>query len=377
MSWVTNFKRRHNIRLVSVCGEKASADINAAEIFKQQFQQFIEEQDIDIENIYNMDESGLFWKALPTKSLSTEKSVAGLKIKKDRITFGLCANVTGTNKIKPFVVHKYKKPRALKHSLHRLPVCYKSQKNAWVDRSLFQDWFENHFKPSVREFQLRKDITGKVILLVDNCTAHQLSSSEHDGDFFLLKYLPPNTTSLLQPMDQRVILKTKRMFQKEMCRSILTYEGGVNEFYAHYNIKDCIDILVHAWAEVTPENIRHSWNRIIPAPSHIQNYFSNESEEDGLEDVLSVISDGQISQEEAIIFLNTCRAGEEKVTESDADSDNESEQHSDNESENNDSENEHNIQSPKEQIKYKLLCLKYHLLRANCLTAEIEHLSSS
>ncbi|XP_046145867.1 jerky protein homolog-like [Osmia bicornis bicornis] len=73
MSWVSNFKRRHNIRLVSVCGEKASADTNAAESFIQYFQRHIEQEGIDIENVYNMDESGLFWKALPIKTLSTEK----------------------------------------------------------------------------------------------------------------------------------------------------------------------------------------------------------------------------------------------------------------------------------------------------------------
>ncbi|XP_046145868.1 jerky protein homolog-like [Osmia bicornis bicornis] len=293
-------------------------------------------------------------------------------MKKDRITFGLCANVTGTNKIKPLVVHKYKKPRALKHSLHRLPVCYKSQKNAWVDREIFQDWYEQHFKPSVREYQLRKGITGKVILLLDNCASHQVPLSE-DDDTFSIQYLPPNTTALLQPMDQGVILKTKRIFQKEMCRSILTYEGGVNEFYANYNIKDCIDILIQAWGEVMPENIRHSWHKIIPAPVYIQSYFRNESEDDGLEDAISVISDGQISQQQAAIFLNTCRIEEEEVPQSDADnqdSNNESEQDSDN-------EDEHNIQSPQEQIKYKLQCLKYHIMRASCLTTELQDLTSS
>ncbi|XP_029055048.2 jerky protein homolog-like [Osmia bicornis bicornis] len=372
MSWVSNFKRRHNIRLVSVCGEKASADTNLAESFIQYFQRHIEEEDIDIENVYNMDESGLFWKALPIKTLSTEKNVAGFKMKKDRITFGLCANVTGTNKIKPLVVHKHKKPRALKHSLHRLPVCYKSQKNAWVDREIFQDWYEQHFKPSVREYQIKKGITGKVVLLLDNCASHQVPLSE-DDDTFSVKYLPPNTPALLQPMDQGVILKTKRIFQNEMCRSILTYEGGVNEFYANYNIKDCIDILIQAWGEVTPENIRHSWHKIIPASLRIQSYFRNESEDDGLEDAISVISDEQISQQQATIFLNTCRIEEEEVPQSDADnqdSNNESEQDSDN-------EDEHNIQSPQEQIKYKLQCLKYHIMRASCLTTELQDLSSS
>ncbi|CAK9820010.1 Tigger transposable element-derived protein 2 [Anthophora quadrimaculata] len=148
-----------------------------------------------------MDESGLLWKAFPKKTLGCEKSVSGYKMRKDRITIGLCSNVTGNNKMMPLVIYKYRNPRALKHSLHRLPVVFKNQKNAWINRELFIDWYENHFKPSVRRYQLRKGICGKAVLLVDNCTGHQVPEDMQDKDNFQIVYLPPNTTSLIQPME--------------------------------------------------------------------------------------------------------------------------------------------------------------------------------
>lgn len=69
MGWLVKFKRRNNIRLVRLYGEKASADEDAAQRFVAQFKKEIEEEDLNMECVYNMDESGLLLKALPQKSL--------------------------------------------------------------------------------------------------------------------------------------------------------------------------------------------------------------------------------------------------------------------------------------------------------------------
>lgn len=67
-------------------------------------------QGVEPEDIYNMDETGLFYRATPQKSLAKE-AVAGSKVNKERITIGLATNVTGTEKLKPIVIWKAKKPR--------------------------------------------------------------------------------------------------------------------------------------------------------------------------------------------------------------------------------------------------------------------------
>ncbi|CAK9813740.1 Tigger transposable element-derived protein 2 [Anthophora plagiata] len=298
-SWLAKFKRRHNICLVKAYGEKTSADEDAARNFVQKFQHFIEDNDINIENVYNMDESGLFSKAFLTKTLASEKNVSGCKIRKDRITIGLCSNITGNNKMMPLVIYKYRNPRGLKHLLHRLPVIFKSQRNAWIDRELFINWYQNYFKPSVRTYQLRKGLCGKVVLSLDNCTSHQVPEDIQDQDNFQIMYLPPNTTSFIQPMDQGIIEKTKRLFKKQMLRTILTHEGGINEFYKHYTIKDCIDMVVQVWAEITPENITNGWNNLIETPSHGE----DDLEEKHLAELISTVSEGKISEAEATLIF--------------------------------------------------------------------------
>ena len=56
------------------------------------------------------------------------------------------------------------------------------------------------------------------IVLVDNCTAHP-----HIKNLKCIKlvFLPPNTTSVLQPMDQGVIRSLKSHYKKQLVMRIL------------------------------------------------------------------------------------------------------------------------------------------------------------
>ena len=64
------------------------------------------------ENIYNMDETGLFWKLSPSQGLSTA-SQPGFERDKARITVVLCSNATGSDRFKPWFIGNAKTPRAL------------------------------------------------------------------------------------------------------------------------------------------------------------------------------------------------------------------------------------------------------------------------
>ncbi|XP_029052591.1 jerky protein homolog-like [Osmia bicornis bicornis] len=163
-SWLDGFKKRHNIPLVKVYGESANAEEDSAKKFCDDFTKLLEEDgSINIDNIYNMDETVLLWKALPSKTLAEreERVVKGYKSRKERITVALCANASGTHKLMPLVINKYENLRALKNGRDNLPVIFKSQKNAWITQPLFCEWFEHYFKPSVRAHQLSNGLIGK------------------------------------------------------------------------------------------------------------------------------------------------------------------------------------------------------------------------
>ena len=46
---------------------------------------------------------------------------------------------------------------------------YSAQKNAWMEASIFHEWFHNHFVPYIQE-RLGDDC--EAVLLLDNCAAH-------------------------------------------------------------------------------------------------------------------------------------------------------------------------------------------------------------
>ena len=65
----------------------------------------------NLNDIYNFDESGLFYMLLPPKSYCL-KEFKGFKEDKNRMTVALMCNVTDTDMLLPLVVTKVKNPRA-------------------------------------------------------------------------------------------------------------------------------------------------------------------------------------------------------------------------------------------------------------------------
>ena len=89
----------------------------------------------DLNQIYNADEFGLFYRAQPNKSLHLKnENCVGGKHSKLRLAGLTAANAVG-EKLPLFVIGKSKKPRCFKHIKH-LPCRYRSQKKSWK-----KSWF--------------------------------------------------------------------------------------------------------------------------------------------------------------------------------------------------------------------------------------------
>ena len=107
--WLHRFKTRHNITCLKVCGEAGSVDKDVEEDWLSRVPDII--KDYDLKNIYNMDETGVFYRALPDKSLSVRgQACSGGKKSKDRLTVFLYVNALEQFE-KPIVIGHCKKPR--------------------------------------------------------------------------------------------------------------------------------------------------------------------------------------------------------------------------------------------------------------------------
>jgi len=101
-----------------------------------------------------------------------------------------------------------------------------------------------------------------VLLLIDNAPTRPSAKVLNliDPDYQIM-FFPPNVTSLIQPMDQRIIEKYKRMYRKQMLRRILLNEGtekSVVTFSKLLNLKHCCYMAANAWDNLTEENLRNS-----------------------------------------------------------------------------------------------------------------------
>ena len=133
-------EKRNQIVFKKVSGEKSSADVNGANAWKNS--KLIEMlNEFDEENIYNADETGLYYRATPDGSLTYKsQTIAGYKKAMGRVTILCCTNVTGSDKKKPVMIGKYAKPRCFKgNSKKYLPVTYFSHRNAWMTAAIFTE----------------------------------------------------------------------------------------------------------------------------------------------------------------------------------------------------------------------------------------------
>ncbi|XP_053568147.1 tigger transposable element-derived protein 1-like [Bombina bombina] len=242
--WFDRFKKRSNLHNIKVQGEAAAANTEAAESYPSEFAKIIEDGGYSMDQIFNVDETGLFWKKMPARTFIArqEKSMPGYKPAKDRITLLLGGNASGTLKLKPLFIYRFQNPRALKNYVKtRLPVHWRANKKAWI------------------------------LLLVDNAPGHPRTLEELNPNI-RVEFLPPNTTSLLQPMDQCVIAAfklnyLKRTFSK--CIAAIDKEEGagqevLSKFWKSYNILDCIKTVRDAWNDIKDTTMKRAWKKLCP-----------------------------------------------------------------------------------------------------------------
>jgi hypothetical protein len=107
----------------------------------------------DPENIYNMDETGLFFRLLPRYSLLMPNedisTTRGKKKSKDRVSLIMCTNAVGSHKIPCALIGKPKALACIKDP--QWPIPYFIQAKAWMDVETCWKWFNEVFLPEVKK----------------------------------------------------------------------------------------------------------------------------------------------------------------------------------------------------------------------------------
>nr|XP_053643175.1 tigger transposable element-derived protein 1-like [Cherax quadricarinatus]XP_053643176.1 tigger transposable element-derived protein 1-like [Cherax quadricarinatus]XP_053643177.1 tigger transposable element-derived protein 1-like [Cherax quadricarinatus]XP_053643178.1 tigger transposable element-derived protein 1-like [Cherax quadricarinatus] len=275
--WFERFKNRSGIHSVMRHGEAASSDKKAAEKYVKEFKDYIDSEEMQPEQVFNCDETGLFWKKMPSRTYITEeeKALPGHKPMKDRLTLLMCANASGDCKVKPLLVYHSETPRAFRQNnvvKANLCVMWRANSTTWVTRDLFYDWLHHAFAPTVKNYLMEKKLDLKCLLVLDSAPGHPSDLAERlsrDMSFIKVKFLPPNTTPLLQPMDQQVISNFKKLYTKAMFQKCFEETSDtrltLREFWEdHFSILICVNLIGKAWEGVTKRTLNSAWKKLWP-----------------------------------------------------------------------------------------------------------------
>ena len=265
--WMQKFGKRHGIKMNRIHGEAGSADISAMEIDKASIKESIDR--FALKDVYNFDETALFY-AAPPRSTISRLGFSGWKENKKRLTLGMICNADGTDKWqdiliigharRPYCFSKHQK--RLEASDHGFNM-YHHNSNAWMTKSIFY-FFLRRFDRSM------KAQNRKVLLLLDNFSGHAVDYVPTNVE---LLFLPPNTTSHLQPLDGGIIRAFKAHFKKKQYRKAYQYVGMLQN--GHQDVVGPVDKVFEvdqlqamkwareAWKAVSEETIKNCWNSTI------------------------------------------------------------------------------------------------------------------
>ena len=262
--WLRNFKVRHGIQQVTIRGEQCSADEEAAQAYPEELKKMLEDGGFLPEQVYNCDETGLYFKMLPDKTLAQktdDNKTLGFKQCKNRLTALLCCNSTGSHKLQPLIIGKFENPRCLHHVNRKtLQTIYDHSSNAWMTAAIFEDWFHKNFVPAVKKHLRKKKLPVKAVLLVDNCGAHPKDLKSRDGRITVW-FLPKNTTSKIQPCDMGIISTTKRNYRRNLVTAIIDSNLNLQDYLKSLTIKDAMHLFATAWDAVSAESINACWRK--------------------------------------------------------------------------------------------------------------------
>ncbi|KAH9131546.1 hypothetical protein LEN26_007683 [Aphanomyces euteiches] len=231
--WLQGFRVRHNIQFRTLSGESAVVNMETVNDWMQSIAILV--QDYHPDDIFNCDETGLFWRDLPTKSLiMSGESCKGGKKSKDRVTVLLTASATG-EKMPLLIINNSHMPRAFKKKLP-LGVHWHANAKAWMNGRVFSQyclWLNKRIEAQGR----------RILLLIDIAPCHIVPETMLTTVRVL--FLPSNSTSVTQPLDAGVIKNFKVKYRKLLLSYLISLVDSIDNTSASSR----------AWSDVTVTTI--------------------------------------------------------------------------------------------------------------------------
>ena len=256
--WLDCWKTTYSVKERRIVGEAGDVSTETITSWMERISELIE--GYSLENIWNMDESGCFFKALPDKGLVEKgKQAKGGKKSKQRLTVAFFVNAAGEKVDQPIVIWKSKLPRCfkkLKDPSRPVDVHYFSNPKSWMTSEVMAAVLARFNRKLLFEDR-------KVILFLDNATCHPESLIDQFSQIKIV-FLPKNTTSRLQPLDAGIIQNFKVKYRKRLVKYVLARiqeDASATEIVKGVDVLMAIRWLQEAWKEVSNVTIKNCFEK--------------------------------------------------------------------------------------------------------------------
>ena len=173
---------------------------------------------------------------------------------KERITLILGIDYLNSIKMKPFIILKGTTKRTINNFLEEKDCILSYQKNGWCNDEQF-----------INFLSLIPD-NKNILLIVDNFSSHKcqntLSTIKEKFKHINIRFLPPNTTPILQPLDVGV----NKIFKNEIKNFYMSWlvdKFNQDQTLVKLNKRDRTNLLINwiklSWNLITSETIKKSF----------------------------------------------------------------------------------------------------------------------
>ncbi|DAZ98590.1 TPA: hypothetical protein N0F65_001009 [Lagenidium giganteum] len=286
--WLFRFMERHKVETVRLHGEQAATDFAGGEACMDNLRATIGR--FELHKLYNIDEAAYNYRASPRTTLvRIKRDIKGKKYHQKRrqgvkraADVAVGSNADGSDKL-PFVaLGLSKSPRCI--SLNQVQGNRRQERHEW--RRVNDTWEHEDGSMSAYDRWVRGDGTvyrrskcvderkailvtlnnrmiaeGRSILVVyDGARCHNLRENFRLSNVELLK-LPPNTTAILQPMDQGVIAALKCRISTRKVNEMLNRGLAGHRTFKSIDVGDALLWADEAWADISQETSANCWRK--------------------------------------------------------------------------------------------------------------------
>ncbi|XP_067663159.1 jerky protein homolog-like [Haliotis asinina] len=264
--WLFRFKQRCGIEHLH-----AELDLNAVmqkdiSSFQEKLKAHIREKGLAEHQIYYACEVRLSWKSLPVRIAQMMKS--DMLSAKERLTFLLCVNGTGSHKLPLLVIANPGNDAGTQDNAD-LPSRLVTTDDASLDPVILKNWFTNGFIPAVKAEAEKNGYSQNAVLILESSPAHPFATDElttDDGSVRAI-FLPPNCTNKKLSLCSGIPEIFKKEYRLSQVKKAFVGSSGTTstkaflfkQYLEGFNLETALQLSVDAWSDAKRVDIAHLW----------------------------------------------------------------------------------------------------------------------